>query len=588
MTEPQSSASQTTGAAFWEFLRTHLWETKATLLVILAAGSITAYHTGIFDAGDRAFWDYCVRHRPAQYTSPKIVIVEINDEAIQAVSRWPWDREWHATLIQSLSDFGARAIALDMLFSEEANPRTDELLAKVIQKTGKVYLPIAYENIRGASAFGPIRSLPAISQSAAGEGHADFLPDRDGVLRSVRAYLDEPGEGRRWQMGVLLALDFWGTKPGDIRLGRLSRSNDHIKIPLPSNRSLYITLDKDGKMLLQWPALWKDSFQHVSYVDVINSYSAQLKGETPKLDPEIFKDAICLVGVTAAGLFDIYTTPLESSYPTVGVTATVLNSLLERSFLHPVSWYHHWALMQTLAALLLFIMWRNKYLQSLIFIGLLAVGYTVTVFLLFIHGNIVMSLTYPLLLILSGYAVLAGYHQIVITIEKNHLLKLATTDPLTGLFNIAHFKRLLQAELQSTRLRGKKDICLVMADGDHFKKVNDTYGHAVGDDVLRKLADVLRANCRALDVAARYGGEEFIVMLPGATLDAGLKVAEKMRLGVAERRYNLGPTGSPVSFTASFGVVAFVPGESMDDFLKRADEALYLAKKTGRNTVCTI
>ena len=128
----------------------------------------------------------------------------------------------------------------------------------------------------------------------------------------------------------------------------------------------------------------------------------------------------------------------------------------------------------------------------------------------------------------------------------------------------------------------------MMADGDHFKKVNDTYGHAVGDDVLRGLSDVLRLNCRALDVAARYGGEEFIVMLPGATLDSGLKVAEKMRAGVETRRYSLGPGGSPVTFTASFGVVAFVPGESMDEFLKRADEALYLAKKTGRNCVCTL
>ena len=127
----------------------------------------------------------------------------------------------------------------------------------------------------------------------------------------------------------------------------------------------------------------------------------------------------------------------------------------------------------------------------------------------------------------------------------------------------------------------------MMADGDHFKKVNDTYGHAAGDDVLRGLSDVLRTNCRALDVAARYGGEEFIVMLPGATLEAGLKVAEKMRSGVEDRRYNLGPGESPVHFTASFGVAAFDPGEAVEDFLKRADEALYLAKKTGRNCVCT-
>jgi diguanylate cyclase (GGDEF)-like protein len=233
-------------------------------------------------------------------------------------------------------------------------------------------------------------------------------------------------------------------------------------------------------------------------------------------------------------------------------------------------------------------MMRTKYLQSLFLIGVLGVGFLVCAFILFTRMNVVMSVIYPMLLILSGYAALAGYHQIMITVEKSRLLKLATTDPLTNLFNVGHFKRLLDAELQSTRLRSKKDICLVMVDGDHFKKVNDTYGHAVGDDVLRGLSEVLRTNCRALDVAARYGGEEFIVMLPGATLDAGLKVAEKMRAGVEEKKYHLGSTGSPVHFTASFGVAYFVPGESMESFLKRADEALYLAKKTGRNCVCTV
>lgn len=582
MTEASPTESAKSFNGLSGYLREHLLLSKTLITALLAGLSVAAYLSGIFDAGDRAFWDFCFRHRPAQFTSPKIIIVEINEDAIRSVGRWPWDREWHATLIQALKDFGARAVALDMLFSEQANPRTDELLSKVIQKSGLVFLPLAYEKVDGFAATGPMRSLPSIARDAAGEGHTHIEPDRDGVLRQVHAYLEDQGT-RRWQLGILLALRSWGLNETDLRV-----DHDNLMIPIPSNPVLQIPLDKDARMMVNWPARWTDSFRHVSYVDVINSYGAQLKGEKAKLNPEIFKDSICLVGITAAGLFDIYATPLETSYPTVGVTASVLNSLLERSVLSPAPRTTHILLMLIFSGFLLLIMLRAKYLYSFIAIGLLAAVYGAAAYLLFVYAHVVMSLVYPLLLILSGYVALAGYHQIVITIEKNRLLKLATTDPLTGLFNIAHFKRLLQAELQSTRLRAKKDICLVMADGDHFKKVNDTYGHAIGDDVLRGLADVLRSNCRALDVAARYGGEEFIIMLPGATLDAGLKVAEKIRVGVETRRYNLGPGGTPVTFTASFGVVAFVPGESMDDFLKRADEALYLAKKTGRNCVCTL
>jgi diguanylate cyclase (GGDEF)-like protein len=567
---------------FVAFMRERLHLMKVLILAVLTVGCVAAYMAGWFSSADNTFYDFCLRHRPAQYTSPKIVIVEINEEAIQSVGRWPWDREWHATLIQALKDSGARAIALDMLFSEKNNPATDDLLARVIEKSKITFLPVGYEVVTEGKGSGLIRSIPAISSGAAGEGHTFAQPDPDSILRRTQLYLD--GEAARaWNLGLLLALESWGLKPSDIRV-----SANRLEIPIPGNAPLVVPMDAAAGARINWPARWKDSFRHVSYVDVIQSYSAQLKGEKPSLDPTIFKDAICIVGVTAAGLFDIYATPLESSYPTVGITASILNSLLERSLFNPISSRSQIAIILLLSIMILIIMMRTKYLQSLFLIGVLGVGFLVCAFILFTRMNVVMSVIYPMLLILSGYAALAGYHQIMITVEKSRLLKLATTDPLTNLFNVGHFKRLLDAELQSTRLRSKKDICLVMVDGDHFKKVNDTYGHAVGDDVLRGLSEVLRTNCRALDVAARYGGEEFIVMLPGATLDAGLKVAEKMRAGVEEKKYHLGSTGSPVHFTASFGVAYFVPGESMESFLKRADEALYLAKKTGRNCVCTV
>jgi diguanylate cyclase (GGDEF)-like protein len=565
-----------------DYAREHLNIAKTLIIILLTLVVVSLYSAGVFDSAENAFFDASFRHRAQQYTSSKIVIIEINDAAIRSVGRWPWDREWHATLMQALKDMGARAIGMDMIFSEEANPRTDDLLAKVIEKSNLVYLPVAYNKIQAGKGIGRTGSLPIFTSAARGEGHTQIEPDPDGVLRTARLFVDD-GRVRKWHMGFLLALNNWGLEPESIQI-----LNRGIRIPIPDNPAFMIPLDRDAKFVINWPARWSESFRHVSYVDVINSYSAMLKKEKPPLSPDIFKGAVCLVGVTAAGLFDIQRTPLEAAYPTVGVTASILNSLLERSMVTPVGRRVNVVILLFLAGIILLVALRFEFTGSLIAIGALAIIYTVLAYGLFIYAHLIISFSCPLIMIISGYAALVGYHQFIIIMEKNRLMKLVTTDPLTGLFNIVHFKRLLEADLQGTQLRTKKDICLVMADGDHFKKINDTYGHAAGDDVLRGLADVLKVNCRALDVAARYGGEEFIVMLPGATLEAGLKVAEKMRTGIEKRNYDLRSGGAAIRFTASFGVVAFDPGESMDAFLKRADEALYLAKKSGRNCVCTL
>lgn len=122
-----------------------------------------------------------------------------------------------------------------------------------------------------------------------------------------------------------------------------------------------------------------------------------------------------------------------------------------------------------------------------------------------------------------------------------------------------------------------------MYDLDHFKRVNDTFGHDTGDDVLRAVTEVVTANIRAVDVAARWGGEEFLVLMPQSDLAAARGASEKLRQVIEQHRFDKVGT-----VTVSFGVTQFVPQDDLNVLLKRVDDALYRAKENGRNRVETL
>ena len=164
------------------------------------------------------------------------------------------------------------------------------------------------------------------------------------------------------------------------------------------------------------------------------------------------------------------------------------------------------------------------------------------------------------------------------------LLELSNTDHLTGLFNRRYMMDSLDKEVQRCIRKGG-NLSLIMLDIDHFKKVNDTYGHQQGDFVLKIVASQLQKELRSYDCAARYGGEEFISILPDSTLKEAVFVAERIRLSLQELQWN-GELSS-LNLTGSFGVASF-PNEgitTVDGFIKLADDALYRAKNNGRNRV---
>jgi diguanylate cyclase (GGDEF)-like protein len=158
---------------------------------------------------------------------------------------------------------------------------------------------------------------------------------------------------------------------------------------------------------------------------------------------------------------------------------------------------------------------------------------------------------------------------------------LATIDPLTGLNNRYVFKKEMAKEINRAR-RFNLPISLLVADLDHFKKVNDTYGHLAGDETLRKVAALISESVRNIDIACRYGGEEFAVLLPMTDSVGALKIAERLRQNVEEMRIEFNKL--TIKITISIGVATY-QGESSTHFFERADQAAYQSKMDGRNRV---
>jgi diguanylate cyclase (GGDEF) domain len=167
---------------------------------------------------------------------------------------------------------------------------------------------------------------------------------------------------------------------------------------------------------------------------------------------------------------------------------------------------------------------------------------------------------------------------------NDKLLRISLTDGLTGVDNRRALEQRLH-EMFEHSLRLHEPISVVMCDIDHFKKVNDTYGHAAGDEVLKQFAHILSEEAREIDRVGRYGGEEFLLLLPGTVLDAAVTFSERLRERVDAHTFSY--EGGTLKRTVSFGVASWPHPKirGREAMLKAADDALYVAKETGRNRV---
>jgi diguanylate cyclase (GGDEF)-like protein len=192
------------------------------------------------------------------------------------------------------------------------------------------------------------------------------------------------------------------------------------------------------------------------------------------------------------------------------------------------------------------------------------------------YGN----LAIPLL----ALALVSFYFRSASTRAERRMESMALTDPLTGLLNRRSMEQRLR-EAAHAFARGGRPFCVVMADVDHFKRVNDVHGHATGDRVLRAVAALFGEGLRANDAVARWGGEEFLLLLPETEAETAREIAERQRAAAEVRLAEAAGIGGGASVTMTFGVAVFESGIRVGECLRRADEALYAGKAAGRNRV---
>ncbi len=168
------------------------------------------------------------------------------------------------------------------------------------------------------------------------------------------------------------------------------------------------------------------------------------------------------------------------------------------------------------------------------------------------------------------------------------VLKYATLDALTGLNNRRQFEIRIKQEVSNSK-RNNTPLCCMMLDVDYFKKVNDTYGHAAGDRVLKSVSEIISNEIREYDIACRYGGEEFFIILPQTKITEAASVAQRLRKVIEETKIDLKDTGNDnnkhINVTVSIGVCEYTETMETDSFVQTADKALYEAKENGRNRV---
>lgn len=303
-----------------------------------------------------------------QKINPDIVIIEIAEDTLGNLGNWPIPRDYHASLVDVLSKYKAKAIAFDILFCESTG--WDGVFADAVKRAGNVYFPAGFKltgkNLKGVIEAEAIDApvIRALSSVARGVGHINKVVDIDGKVRRVPLF---------------------------VRFNNTDYSTMALKIAddysLADTRSMRIPVDENGAVLLNFAGRWADAFKHYSYYDVLASHQELSEGKKPRIDPAAFKDKICFVGLTATGTQELGPIPVESSYPMLGIHANLFNMITERSYIRRLGRTANLAVLIILSALLLLLLRRLKpFMAFFVSIGVIILLFMACILLFLVYG----------------------------------------------------------------------------------------------------------------------------------------------------------------------------------------------------------
>lgn len=302
---------------------------KFALIFFLCLVTFLVSYFRVFENYEIMTYDIRLSLRPHLPISDKIIIIEISDDTLKNLGKWPLPRDFHASLITVLTEYGVKEIVVDILFSEPT--LNDQLFRDAIKKAGNVYLPLAFyigESKRQKTRI--VESVEIVSDGrllfeklAAGYGYINAFVDHDGKVRRIPLFIKYKNKVFP-QLSLLAACDYL-----DLDIQKISLRPGEILI----DNKLKIPLNHDSSFMVNYPGKWKDSFLHLSYFEILKAYNDKLNGKIPELDLNILKGKICFIGLTATGTSDLRATPLENNYPMLGLQASVFNSILEKKFI---------------------------------------------------------------------------------------------------------------------------------------------------------------------------------------------------------------------------------------------------------------
>ncbi|MEA3328342.1 MAG: adenylate/guanylate cyclase domain-containing protein [Candidatus Omnitrophota bacterium] len=386
-------------------------------LIILAIFLMSLFsRTGLMQVLELKALDWRFQLRKTRPVSDEIMLIGIDDPSIETLGRWPWSRGHHAAMIKALSDrkYRPKTIGFDILFTElsESFPERDQRLVEATEAVGNVIYAYFFEADR-QKAILPFPELAEVSQG----GFINAPPDRDGVTRFSPLIIEVDGKFYP-SLDLRLVMNYLEISPQDMQITR----GKYISVEKSLNNAFKIPIDNQFRILINYAADL-EGFNGYSALGILKAAGQLKKGEKPCIPLTDYKDKIALVGLTATGTTDLRATPFSPKSPMVSVHTNIINSILKRDFLFPVSrWINH--LMFVLLGLSVgFISLRLKPLRSILTVlGVLAC-YLAVNFYLFTRQGLWLAIADPLAVILFVYLVMIGYRYIVEEREKRWVKK---------------------------------------------------------------------------------------------------------------------------------------------------------------------
>ena len=544
---------------------------------------IAVSYTGIFQFLELSALDYWFRLRPSETIDRRIIVVTISESDINEIGQWPISDDVLSQLITKISQQQPRAIGLDLYRDLPVAPGTEKLAAVFRSTPNLIGVEKAIDQT--------VKPSPILEQQEQ-VALADLIIDRDSKVRRGLLSIQLDNDRVQLSLATRLALMYLAAEGvelqavGDTTTRQLGQATI---VPFKSNDGSYVRADAGGFQILLNFRGTEQSFHSVSLVDVLN-------GNIPE---DLMRDRLVIIGSTAQSLNDLFATPYSSNrnefhyLPGVFIHANLASQIISAALdgrqlikvvNEPLEWL--WVLTWTFAAsgVSFLVLNRNSSAQQNLS---LAKSIAIRVIL---PGVILCSSGY--LLFLSGWwlPVIAPFFSSIcstVAISNYHQQKqkkLAYIDGLTQIPNRRFFDKFLDHHWLKCQKK-QQSLSVILCDVDYFKKYNDTYGHQAGDVCLQKVAKMIMQNVRSQDLAARYGGEEFVVVLPNATPEKAMMIAQRIvdHLRSVQIPHADSQASKYVSISCGVASTSNNLVASSEYLIANADRALYLAKEQGRD-----